>query len=180
MRVEFLAGEIAAFFFLPKLFEASCLTDGADSRSATPTKPSPPRMLRVGSAVSWRERAAAVYEPMSSLSDLAFDMEFGAGTPGLRMDECVLHAHLTEHELEDGRAAWQHEGPAGAPRAQLFAEETPAVAAAERTTVEVNAIVTGDGRRRERGGDMDSLDCVVEALSHYHGAYAHKHSFHMD
>jgi hypothetical protein len=140
-------------------------------------------MLRVGSAVSWRERAAAAYEPMSSLSDLAFDMEFeveAAGMPGLRVDECVLHAHLTEHELEDGRAAWQHEGPAGAPRAHLYPEETPAVAAAERTTVKVNSIETGDGRRRERGGGMDSLECVVEALSRYDGAYAHKQSFPLD
>jgi hypothetical protein len=110
---------------------------------------------------------------MSSLSDLAFDMEVDvAGTPGLRMDECVLHAHLTEHELR------QHEGPDGASRAQLFAEEEQrhlVVAAAERTSVNINAIVTGDGRR-QRGGGMDSLECVVEALSRYDGAYAHEHS----
>ena len=122
-------------------------------------------MLRDGSAVSWRERAAAAYEPMSSLSDMAFDMEFevDAAWPGLRMDECVLHAHLTEHELEDRRAAWQHEGPAGAPRAPVpFAEEEPPpAAAAERMPVKINAIVTGDGRRLERGWGMDSLECVV-------------------
>jgi hypothetical protein len=133
-------------------------------------------MRRCGSAGSWRQRASAAYEPLSSLSDLAFDME---DLDFVRVDECVLHAHLTEQEITVERAASQ-EGVTTPPpvREQLAGRcaeeheeplEPPVFAAANagRTAVKATSVM-GKGRRRDEGGlDRDSFQCVVEALSRY-------------
>ena len=128
-------------------------------------------MRRCGSAGSWRQRASAAYEPLSSLSDLAFDME---DLDFVVVDECVLHAHLTEQEITEraasqggavharvreqraGRCAEEHQEP----------EEPPAVVAAGRAAVKASVMVA-EGRRSSDERGQDSFQCVVEALSRY-------------